>query len=112
MSKITPKLIIHGGASSLDDKGGLQSVRQSLQDIVTAVYSLLQQGGSAIDAVVLGCQLLEDEPRFNAGTGSVVQSDGQVRMSASLMDGAKQSLSGVINISRVKNPIILAKHLQ
>ena len=107
-----PKLIIHGGASSLDDKGGLEAVRRSLYQIVTEVYDLLLQGGTALDAVILGCQRLEDEPRFNAGTGSVVQSDGQVRMSASLMDGAKQTFSGVINVSRIKNPIHLAQFLQ
>ncbi|WP_017303567.1 isoaspartyl peptidase/L-asparaginase [Spirulina subsalsa] len=107
-----PKLIIHGGASSLDDKGGLNSVRQSLHQIVQTTYDLLLQGGSAVDAVVLGCKQLEDEPRFNAGTGSVLQSDGQVRMSASLMDGGAQRFSGVINVSRTKNPIELAQFLQ
>ncbi|MCW6036489.1 isoaspartyl peptidase/L-asparaginase [Spirulina subsalsa FACHB-351] len=107
-----PKLIIHGGASSLDDKGGLNSVRQSLHQIVQTTYDLLLQGGSAVDAVVLGCKQLEDEPRFNAGTGSVLQSDGQVRMSASLMDGTAQRFSGVINVSRTKNPIELAQFLQ
>ncbi len=109
---MTPKLIIHGGASSLDDKGGLQSVRESLHVIVKQTYQFLERGGTAVETVVLGCQLLEDEPRFNAGTGSVVQSDGQVRMSASLMDGTKQRFSGVINTARVKNPIFMAKHLQ
>lgn len=112
MTTVQPKLIIHGGASSLGDKGGLQSVRQSLHSIVSEVYQLLNDGGSAVDAVVLGCQRLEDEPRFNAGTGSVLQSDGQVRMSASLMEGVSQTFSGVINVSRVKNPIELAKFLQ
>lgn len=112
MTTRQPKLIIHGGASSLEHKGGLQSVRQSLHQIVAEVYELLLQGSPAINAVIRGCQLLEDEPRFNAGTGSVVQSDGQVRMSASLMDGEKQSFSGVINVSRVKNPIHLAQFLQ
>jgi L-asparaginase len=107
-----PKLIIHGGASSLDDKGGLDAVRRSLHQIVAEVYDLLAQGGRAIDAVVRGCELLENEPCFNAGTGSVVQSDGQVRMSASLMDGERQNFSGVINVARVKNPIHLAKFLQ
>jgi L-asparaginase len=107
-----PKLIIHGGASSLDDKGGLDAVRRSLHQIVAEVYGLLAQGGEAIDAVVRGCELLENEPCFNAGTGSVVQSDGQVRMSASLMDGERQNFSGVINVARVKNPIHLAKFLQ
>jgi L-asparaginase len=65
-----------------------------------------------MEAVVLGCRLLEDDPRFNAGTGSVLQSDGQIRMSASVMDGSQQRLSGVINVSRVKNPIDLAQWLQ
>jgi L-asparaginase len=62
--------------------------------------------------VVQGCQLLEDIPRFNAGTGSVLQSDGQIRMSASLMDGARERFSGVINVSRVRHPIALAQTLQ
>jgi L-asparaginase len=108
-----PKLIIHGGAgSSLKGKGGLDAVRQSLHSIVKEIYDLLLQGTSATDAVIRGCQLLEDEPRFNAGTGSVLQSDGQIRMSASLMDGMEQRFSGVINVSRVKNPIELAQSLQ
>ncbi len=112
-ANIEPKLIIHGGAgSSLKGKGGLQAVRQSLHQIVDEVYQLLLAGKSANEAVIRGCQLLEDEPRFNAGTGSVLQSDGQIRMSASLMDGEKQRFSGVINVARVKNPINLAQTLQ
>ncbi|WP_204105429.1 MULTISPECIES: isoaspartyl peptidase/L-asparaginase [Spirulina sp. CCY15215] len=108
-----PKLIIHGGAgNSLKGKGGLVDVRNSLQEIVRDVYDRLLQGENATDAVVRGCQLLEDEPRFNAGTGSVLQSDGQVRMSASLMDGTHQRFSGTINVSRLKNPINLAQFLQ
>ncbi|MCA2694665.1 MULTISPECIES: isoaspartyl peptidase/L-asparaginase [unclassified Microcystis] len=112
MTRVNPKLIIHGGASSLEDKGGLESVRDSLRGIVKNIYNLLDNGASAVDAVTKGCMLLEDEPRFNAGTGSVVQSDGQVRMSAALMDGRHQRLSGVINVSRVQNPISLAHFLQ
>lgn len=109
----TPKLIIHGGAgSSLQGKGGVEIVRKALAEIIAAVYAQLQSGASAKAAVILGCQLLEDNPRFNAGTGSVLQSDGQIRMSASLMDGAHQSFSGVINTSRVQNPIRLAEFLQ
>jgi L-asparaginase len=110
---IQPKLIIHGGAgSSLKGKGGADAVRKSLYQIVETVYAQLLQGVSAKAAVIQGCQLLEDEPRFNAGTGSVLQSDGQVRMSAALMDGETQRFSGVINVSRLKNPIHLAQFLQ
>ncbi|MGH8000196.1 MAG: isoaspartyl peptidase/L-asparaginase [Brasilonema sp.] len=111
--KVQPKLIIHGGAgSSLKGKGGLETVRRSLYQVIEFVYSLLESGVNAKEAVVRGCQMLEDDTRFNAGTGSVLQSDGQIRMSASLMDGTSQSFSGVINVSRVKNPIDLAIALQ
>lgn len=108
-----PKLIIHGGAgSALKTKDATQAVRDSLYKILDDVYALLSSGANAREAVILGCQLLEDEPRYNAGTGSVLQSDGQIRMSASLMDGKPQRFSGVINVSRIKNPINLAKILQ
>ncbi|MGF2037869.1 MAG: isoaspartyl peptidase/L-asparaginase [Nostoc sp. CmiVER01] len=111
--QVQPKLIIHGGAgSSLHGKGGLEAVRRSLHTVIEEVYSLLLCGATASEAVVHGCHMLEDNPRFNAGTGSVLQSDGQIRMSASLMDGALGRFSGVINISRVKNPIKLAQFLQ
>ncbi|MBD2104445.1 isoaspartyl peptidase/L-asparaginase [Leptolyngbya sp. FACHB-261] len=108
-----PRLIIHGGAgSALDGKGGVGAVRKSLYAVLDTVYPLLLQGLSSAEAVVRAAQLLEDDPLFNAGTGSVLQSDGQIRMSASLMDGARQSFSGVINVSRVQHPIELAHHLQ
>ena len=108
-----PKLIIHGGAgSSLAEKGGKEVVRKSLRAVIDKLYPQLIEGASATDIAVRGCQLLEDDPLFNAGTGSVLQSDGQIRMSASLMEGLVQRFSGVINVSRVKNPIDLAKALQ
>ncbi len=108
-----PKVIIHGGAgSALHDRGGMAAVRQDLRAIVDQIYQRAKEGHRAVDCVVYGCQLLEDAPRFNAGYGSVLQSDGQVRMSAALMDGQIQRLSGVINVSRVAHPIDLAAHLQ
>ncbi len=111
--QVQPKLIIHGGAgSSLHGKGGLEAVRRSLYTVVEEIYALLLSGATASVAVVQGCQMLEDDPRFNAGTGSVLQSDGQIRMSASLMDGTSGRFSGVINVSRVKNPIELVQFLQ
>ncbi|MGB3204797.1 MAG: isoaspartyl peptidase/L-asparaginase [Crinalium sp.] len=113
VNQIQPKLIIHGGAgSSLKGKEGIEAVRNSLYAIVEEVYALLIAGASAQAAVVHGCHLLEDNPRFNAGTGSVLQSDGQIRMSAALMDGSNQRFSGVINVSKVQHPIKLAQSLQ
>lgn len=109
--RVQPKLIIHGGAGS-SLKGGISAVRKSLYAVIEEVYAMLLAGVTARDAVVRGCQRLEDDPCFNAGTGSVLQSDGQIRMSASLMDGTIQRFSGVINVSRVRHPIELALTLQ
>ncbi|VEP15763.1 Isoaspartyl peptidase/L-asparaginase [Hyella patelloides LEGE 07179] len=110
---VQPKLIIHGGAGGhLQSEEGEIIVRQALHSVVEKIYSMLLDDVSAKEAVVKGCQLLEDKTIFNAGTGSVLQSDGQIRMSASLMDGSKQRFSGVINVSRVKHPIELAQFLQ
>lgn len=108
-----PKLIIHGGAgSALEGEKSADAVRASLRGVINSVYGVLQQGASAEQAVTLACQELEDDPLYNAGTGSVLQSDGQIRMSAALMTSQRQAFSGVINVSRVKNPIRLAQSLQ
>ena len=113
MTQALPKVIIHGGAgSSVGHKERLLTLREDLHSIVNEVYSKAESGASARDCVVLGCQLMEDSPHFNAGYGSVLQSDGQVRMSAGLMDGEAQRFSGVINVSRVRHPIDLAAYLQ
>ena len=112
-NQVQPKLIIHGGAGGhLKSDKGEAIVRRALHSVVEEVYGLLAYGSSAIDAVILGCQLLENQPIFNAGTGSVLQSDGQIRMSAALMDGSKQRFSGIINVSHVRHPIELALFLQ
>jgi L-asparaginase len=112
-NQVQPKLIIHGGAGGhLKSAEGETIVRQALHDVIEEVYPLLTSGAKATEAVIKGCQLLEDQQTFNAGTGSVLQSDGQIRMSAALMDGDKQRFSGVINVSRVKHPIELAQFLQ
>ena len=113
VNQVQPKVIIHGAAgSALKSQEGADAVRKSLYKVVEEVYTLLLAGATAQAAVVHGCHLMEDDPRFNAGTGSVLQSDGQIRMSASLMDGTAQRLSGVINVSRVQHPIDLAQALQ
>ena len=57
--QVQPKLIIHGGAgSSLKGKGGVETVRRSLYQIIEEIYSLLESGISAKEAVVRGCQML------------------------------------------------------
>ncbi len=108
-----PRLILHGGAGSrLEDGDRRRAVQNSLCEIRDALFEQLTEGAPADEVVVEGCRRLENDTHFNAGTGSVLQSDGAIRMSASLMDGRDEAFSGVINASRLQHPIELASHLQ
>lgn len=106
------KIIIHGGFFSESSTNHETKVakQQALLHIVKDSYAYLQSH-SAIETVVYAVSQLEDDELFNAGTGSQIQSDGKIRMSASLMDGETQKMSGVINIEEVKNPIQVAEVL-
>jgi len=106
------KLIIHGGffsesSTNLETKKAKQN---ALSEIVNQGYEYLKTH-TALETVVYTVALLEDNELFNAGIGSQIQSDGKVRLSASLMDGKTEKFSGVINIEDVKNPIEIAKDL-
>jgi L-asparaginase len=107
-------LIIHGGAGrGFKDDGRKDRVRASLHRIARDLWDRLETGSSADEVVAEGCRQLEDDTNFNAGTGSVLQADGQVRMSAAFMNGGvRPAFSGVINVQRVRNPIELAHALQ
>lgn len=106
------KLIIHGGffsesSTSLETKTAKQ---ESLKTILLKSYDYLQTH-SALETVVFAVEMLENESLFNAGIGSQIQSDGQIRMSASIMDGVTKKFSGVINIQHVENPVRVAEKL-
>jgi L-asparaginase len=106
------KVIIHGGfftesSTSLETKIAKQ---KALSSIVKETYCYLETH-SALESVVFAVTLLENDPLFNAGIGSQIQSDGVIRMSAALMDGESKKMSGVINIQDVKNPILVAEML-
>jgi len=106
------KVIIHGGffsesSTNLETKIAKQ---QALLKVVKDSYLYLKSH-SALETVVYAVSLLEDNELFNAGIGSQIQSDGKIRMSASLMDGSTMKMSGVINIEEVKNPIQVAQVL-
>lgn len=107
------KIIIHGGFFSESSTNHETKVakQQALLRIVKDSYGYLKTH-TALETVVYAVSLLEDDELFNAGIGSQIQSDGKIRMSASLMDGSTMKMSGVINIEEVKNPIQVAQVLQ
>lgn len=106
------KLIIHGGffsesSTNLETKIAKQD---ALEQIVKNSFEYLKTH-SSFETVVFAVSQLEDNALFNAGIGSQIQSDGNIRMSAAIMDGETQKMSGVINIENVKNPIQVAQIL-
>lgn len=106
------KIIIHGGFFSESDQSHEVKVakQNSLKAIAAKAFDYLQSH-TAEETAVYAVSLLEDDTLYNAGTGSQIQSDGKIRMSASLMNGENQKFSGVINIENVKNPIQVARVL-
>ncbi|WP_035673848.1 isoaspartyl peptidase/L-asparaginase [Flavobacterium sp. 83] len=106
------KLIIHGGFFSESSTNHETKVakQNALEQIVKDSYAFLKTH-SALETVVYAVSLLEDDELFNAGVGSQIQSDGKIRMSAAIMDGETQKMSGVINIEEVKNPVQVAQIL-
>ncbi|MDE4990521.1 isoaspartyl peptidase/L-asparaginase, partial [Francisella tularensis subsp. holarctica] len=76
--------------------------------IVEKAYNYLKEVDDANEAAIFYAKLLEDDEIFNAGTCSRVQQDGQIRMSASIIDSQKQKFAGVINIQNIKNKIEVA----
>lgn len=106
------KLMIHGGFFSESGTDSLtkKAKQDALKRIVSNGYEYLKTH-TAFETVIYTVSLLEDDPLFNAGIGSQIQSDGKIRMSAAVMDGYTQKMSGVINIQEVKNPIKVAEVL-
>ena len=98
-----PSVMVHGGA------GTPLSRSANVSKAAMAAWEALEQGASARDAAVAGAVVLEDDPTFNAGTGSNIRMDGRtVQMDAAVMD-ERGDFGAVAVIERVKNPIRVAR---
>ena len=103
-------LVIHGGAGGDGpwlgktplDPGRIDCMKQVLK----VVGSKLESGEiDCLEAVTLAVEMLEDEPLFNAGQGSVIGEDGSITMDASIMRGVDRAAGSVINVTKLRNPI-------
>jgi beta-aspartyl-peptidase (threonine type) len=125
-ARLLPALIVHGGAGARGPAAERPRRRSGMLAATRRGVELLRAGASALDAVVATVKALEDDEYFNAGYGSVLNTDGRVEMDAALMVAEPRSGEGgarkrrsdrsslmragaVAAVSRVRNPILLAR---
>ena len=101
-------LIVHGGAWDIPDDQ-VEATRKGCAAALAAGWERMHTSGSALDAVEAAINVLEDDPIFDAGTGSVLTADGTVEMDAALMDGRTLRYGAVAGLRRIRNPITLAR---
>jgi beta-aspartyl-peptidase (threonine type) len=110
---VTVAIAIHGGAGTLP-RAEMTAERESayrgaLKLALDAGFGELERGSSALDAVTIAVEILEDQPLFNAGRGAVLTWDGRAELDASIMEGATLAAGAVAGLSTVKRPIRLAR---
>ena len=110
MSKFT--IVIHGGAGTILKEHMTPDLEaaytEGLRSGLQAGYAVLEQGGTAVNAVKAALVVLEDNVLFNAGRGSVFTKKGVQEMDAAIMDGATLDAGAVAGVRNVRNPIMLA----
>jgi beta-aspartyl-peptidase (threonine type) len=105
-----PAIIVHGGAGPIRDDS-LPARLEGCKAAALAGWKIVEQGGSSLDAAEAAVVVLEDNPLFNAGTGSTLNSLGKVEMDAAIMEGTNLRAGAVAAVSGIKNPIRLARRI-
>jgi L-asparaginase / beta-aspartyl-peptidase len=106
-------MVIHGGAGTIT-RGSVSAELEAqyhaaLEEALQAGYRILAQGGASLDAVEAAVRILEDSPLFNAGRGAVFTSEGRNELDAAIMDGRTLQAGAIAGVTRVRNPISLAR---
>lgn len=106
-------LAIHGGAGAMARAEASDEARMAyetaLAEILRSAGSILEQGGTALDAVTEAVRLLEECALFNAGHGAVFTSDATHELDASVMDGGTLKSGAVAGLKTVRNPVLAAR---
>ncbi len=105
-------IVIHGGAGTILKPDMTPELEHAyfagLEDSIRAGYGVLEQGGSAVNAIKAALVILEDNILFNAARGSVFTKKGVQEMDAAIMDGATLAAGAITGVRNVRNPIELA----
>ncbi len=105
-----PCIVVHGGAGAVSE-ASIEARLNGCREAALRGWEILAQGGSALDAVTAAVVSLEDNPLFNAGTGSPLNAAGEIELDASIMDGARGRAGAVGAVKRIRNPIALARRV-
>ncbi|WP_309602159.1 isoaspartyl peptidase/L-asparaginase [Sphingomonas sp.] len=110
---MTWTLMIHGGCGAMRpatlSPDAEERARSGLEAALDAGAAVLSSGGSALDAVEVAARVLEDDPAFNAGRGSVLTTDGRCELDAAIMDGRDRRAGAVAGMTTTRAPISAAR---
>ena len=105
-------LVIHGGAGTILKEDMTPNLEKAyidgLNQALDAGFAVLEEGGTAVNAVKASLVVLEDHVLFNAGRGAVFTKKGVQEMDAAIMDGQSLAAGAVAGVRNVRNPIELA----
>ncbi|GAA4110924.1 isoaspartyl peptidase/L-asparaginase [Aquimarina addita] len=108
-------IVIHGGAGTILKENMTPekeaSYKAKLEEAIRVGHTILDNGGTSMDAVQKTINILEDSPLFNAGKGAVFTNDGTNELDASIMDGSNLDAGAIAGVTTVKNPINLAREV-
>jgi beta-aspartyl-peptidase (threonine type) len=106
-------IVIHGGAGPMAqenmDPEAEKQYRQALAEALHTGMKILEDGGTALDAVEITIREMENNPLFNAGKGAVFTHEGNNELDAAIMDGSNLDAGAVAAVTDIKNPITAAR---
>jgi len=103
-----PAIIVHGGAWNIPDQV-LDAHRRGVKEALLEGWAVLRRGEPAIDAVERAVNCMEDDPSFDAGRGSFLNSNGEIELDAAIMEGKDLAAGSVAAVKNVAHPISLAR---
>jgi len=110
---MVPVIALHGGAGTIRTAemtaGRAARYKEALGKALEAGNTVLQRGGTALDAVTAAVVAMEDSPLFNAGRGAVYNAAGRHELDAAIMDGRTLRAGAVACVERIRNPVLAAR---
>ncbi len=107
-------IVIHGGAGVIPPEDtDAPRYSRALQQILKQIemFVLSHEVLQAVDVAEYAVRLLEDEPLFNAGRGSVFNEDGVHELEASIMEGHHLECGAVSLVTNIRHPVAVARQI-